>query len=60
MAVAAVLFVGATISVAGLDASEDRGAPARPDQAAIERPSMLDTFRTVAGRPDRLLLSSTS
>ena len=50
MAMAAVLFVLATISVARLDASEDRGAPARPDQAAIKRPSTIATFRTVAGR----------
>ena len=40
-----------TLSVAGLDASEDRGAPVRPDQAAIKRPSIIGTFRTVAGRP---------
>jgi predicted MFS family arabinose efflux permease len=51
MAVAAVLFVLATISVAGLDASEDRGAPVRPDDAVIKRPSMIGTFRTIVGRP---------
>jgi MFS family permease len=56
MAIAAVLFVLATISVAGLDASEDRGAPVRPDQAAIKRPSMVGTFRTVAGRPGPALV----
>ena len=56
MAVAAVLFVGATISVAGLDASEDRGAPVRAGEAAIERPSMIGTFRTVAGRPGPALV----
>ena len=56
MGVAAVLFVLATISVAGLDASEDRGAPVRPDQAATKRPSMIGTFRTVAGRPGPALV----
>src|SRR6478752_3037652 len=56
MGVAAVLFVFATISVAGLDASEDRGAPVRSDEAAIKRPSMIGTFRTVAGRPGPALV----
>ncbi len=56
MAVAAILFVGATISVARLDASEDRGAPVKADEAAIKRPSMIGTFRTVAGRPGPALV----
>ena len=56
MAVAAALFVLATISVAGLDASEDRGAPVIPDQVATKRPSMIGTFRTVARRPGPALV----
>jgi MFS family permease len=56
MAVAAVLFVLATISVARLDAVEDRGAQAAPDQPAINRPSMIGTFRTVARRPGPALV----
>ena len=56
MGVAAVLFVLATISLAGLDASEDRGAPVQPDQAAIKQPSIIGTFRTVAGRPGPALV----
>ena len=51
----------ATISVAGLDASEDRGAPVRPDQAAIKRPS-IDRAPSgpSPGDPDRPSSSSTS
>jgi hypothetical protein len=50
MAAAAVLFVLATMSVARLDAVEDRGVQAGPDQSAIKRPSQMGTFLAVARR----------
>jgi MFS family permease len=57
MAVAAILFLLATVSVAGLDAAEDRGPQqAGPDQAAIKRPSIIATFRTVGRRPGPALV----
>jgi MFS family permease len=55
MAAGGMLFVFATISVARLDASEDHGAPVRPDQT-VKRPSVMGTFRTVAGRPGPALV----
>jgi MFS family permease len=56
MAVAAVLFLLATISVAGLDAVEDRGAQAGPDPSARARPSIIGSFRTVVRRPGPALV----
>ncbi len=56
MAVAAGLFVLAAISVAGLDAAEDRGPDGLPDQPAIELPSFLRSVRSVARRPGPALI----
>lgn len=50
MAVAAVFFGVATISVARLDAAEDRGAVHHPDQVTVARASFLSSARTVAAR----------
>jgi MFS family permease len=56
MAVAAVLFLVATTSVAGLDAVEDRGTQPGLDQPAIKRPSTVGTFRTLGRRPGPALV----
>ena len=59
MAVAAILFVGATFSVARLDAAEDRGT-VEPDEAAMERPSLSEPSGPSPRDRDRRLSSSAS
>ncbi|HEY8636032.1 MAG TPA: MFS transporter [Candidatus Limnocylindrales bacterium] len=56
MSVASGLFVLAAISVARLDAVEDRGAEVPSDQAMIGQPSFLRSVRTVARRPGPALV----
>jgi len=56
MSVASGLFVLAAISVARLDAVEDRGAEVPSDQATIGQPSFLRSVRTVARRPGPALV----
>ncbi len=56
MGVAAIFFAAATLSVARLDAAEDRGTIHRSDAPAIERPSFVRSIRTVAARPGPALV----
>ena len=53
---AAIFFAAATLSVARLDAAEDRGTVHRSDAPAIERPSFVRSVRTVAARPGPALV----